>query len=675
NREGAQFHYTFDDLNSFVVTVPAQALKGLAKNPNVVSIEEDVPRYLIKSTAVEAAIETAAVWDNVTGYDGAEVLPWGAQAVQAPQAWDAATPATGAGVTVCIIDTGYYEDHEDLPASIGGMAQLDAPYTVDGYGHGSHVAGTIAALDNQIGVIGVSPDVSLYIVKFFGDDGAATAASDLIAASNDCAANDADIISMSLGGPRSSPFERRAFDAHYANGILSIAAAGNDGDSSNNYPASYSSVVSVAALNANEEWADFSQYNSSVEIAAPGVDVLSTIPYIDDTTVTVDGEVFSGIHVEFSRRGSASGTLVDGGLCTSAGAWGGAVVLCQRGDNSFADKILNVEAGGGVAALIYNNVSNEELYATMGAEYETIIGIGFSQETGQQLLAKLGRIAAVSSVYNFPASGYEAWQGTSMATPHVSAVAALLWSTNPSATNVEIREAINATAKDLGAAGRDVYYGYGLIQAYDALVYLGGGTPPVNTAPSVSITAPADGTSVEEGTSLTFTSSASDVEDGDLSASIVWTSNLDGGLGTGASVSAVLSVGTHTITASVEDSGGLTASDSITVTVTQGGTGGALVVTVDTDKDVYGDRQRVYIFVTVTDSSVPMSNANVTVTILTPKNGQKVYTGITDSNGVATISEYKTFVRKDGTGTYTVTAVATLSGYTEGTGSTTFFVQ
>jgi len=64
-----------------------------------------------------------------------------------------------------------------------------------------------------------------------------------------------------------------------------------------------------------------------------------------------------------------------------------------------------------------------------------------------------------------------------MATPHVSGVAALIWSANPSWTNVQIREAMAATAMDLGEAGRDVYFGYGLVQAKDALNYLGGGKP------------------------------------------------------------------------------------------------------------------------------------------------------------------------------------------------------
>ena len=85
-------------------------------------------------------------------------------------------------------------------------------------------------------------------------------------------------------------------------------------------------------------------------------------------------------------------------------------------------------------------------------------------------------------------------------------------------------------------------------------------TPP-NTDPSVGITAPPNGTTVDEGTSLTFTAGADDDQDGNISANIVWSSNQNGGLGAGASVSARLPVGTHVITASITDSGGLSAND------------------------------------------------------------------------------------------------------------------
>ena len=115
-------------------------------------------------------------------------------------------------------------------------------------------------------------------------------------------------------------------------------------------------------------------------------------------------------------------------------------------------------------------------------------GITISQEDGVILVGKVGQTATVTSQIIAPASGYEYYDGTSMATPHVSAVAALVWSSKPTATNVEIRNALTSTAQDLGTAGRDVYYGFGLVQAKAAIDFLNGGTSPTPTATPVTPT-------------------------------------------------------------------------------------------------------------------------------------------------------------------------------------------
>lgn len=481
-------HYQFDDLNTFAVSLPEVALKGIERNPNVVLVEEDAPRYLMS-----------------------QETPYGVDMVQALDVWDAdgdgafdAGAPTGAGIKVCIIDSGLFTGHVDHdPLKVTGYG---TDWNRDFCGHGTHVAGTIAAVNNDLGVVGVSPNVSLYIVKVFGDDCGWAYSSTLVDATNRCAAAGANVISMSLGGSKSLRTERTQFDKLYSQGILSIAAAGNDGTTAYNYPASYSSVVSVAAIDSNMLVADFSQQNNQVELAAPGVAVLSTLPYVETNSLTVDSVAYSANHIEYAAYGTASGALVDGGLCTATGTWSGKVVLCQRGDISFLDKILNVQNSGGVAAVIYNNVPGGFL-GTLDTGTSTIVAISMSQEDGQYLVAnKLGRTATVASTLTRPASGYEAWDGTSMATPHVSAVAALLWSSNPNLTNAEIRAAMTSTALDLGAAGRDVAYGYGLVQAKAALDFLGGGT--VDNPPSVSITAPTAGATVA-GT-VTMTANASD---------------------------------------------------------------------------------------------------------------------------------------------------------------------
>jgi subtilisin family serine protease len=277
---------------------------------------------------------------------------------------------------------------------------------------------------------------------------------------------------MSLGGGRKSRVEERTFNNLWNKGLLSIAAAGNDGTAHLSYPASYASVISVAAVDATKQVASFSQHNAQVDLAAPGVDVLSTVPWLETNTLSVGTTTWSGNHIEFSGRGNVPGPIRDGGLCSSIGAWSGAVVLCQRGSISFFDKVMNVQSGGGVAAVIYNNVAGG-FSGTLGTgNSSTIPAISLSDVDGAAALASAEATATVTSTVSIPNSGYEAWSGTSMATPHVTGVAALVWSYKTSWTNAQVREALERSAEDLGASGRDDYFGYGLVRAKAALDYL-----------------------------------------------------------------------------------------------------------------------------------------------------------------------------------------------------------
>ena len=247
-----------------------------------------------------------------------------------------------------------------------------------------------------------------------------------------------------------------------------------------------------------------------------------------------------------------------------------------------------------------------------------------------------------------PASGYEAWGGTSMATPHVAGVAALIWSSDPTLTNVEIREAMNETALDLGETGRDIYFGYGLVQAADAIDFLGGG--PVNEAPVVNITSPTDGASFNTDENITFTGSASDDEDGNLSSELVWTSNIDGSLDTGASISASLSDGEHIITAEVTDTGGKTGSASIAIAVgTVQDPDTMSVSQIDMWYTKRGRNYSIYTQVTVTSNGQPVAGGTVTISL----NGS-ITQGTTGSDGTVTFS-YST--RSTGISTSTVTNV------------------
>jgi subtilisin family serine protease len=475
---GAQVVLTLGPQNAVAASIPAAAVAGLSRNPNIEYIEEDVIR------------QPYALWSNVSSH-GDEVLPYGIQLVQA----DLVSSPNASDVRLCIIDSGYSDQHEDLRDFTGTdltAKQTDSgsgTWNKDSCGHGTHVAGTVAAIANRTGVVGANPDTSLHIVKVFGDDdlvenGACgwTYSSTLVSALNSCVTAGSKVVSMSLGGSARSRTEEKAFADAYANdGVLSIAAAGNAGNGGTSYPAGYASVVSVAAVDANEQAPSFSQHNRDIELAAPGVGVLSTVPYLDSNVLQAGRQSWSGGRMEGAARGSASGVLIDGGLCTSAGAWAGMVVVCQRGDITFADKVKNVQAGGGVAAAIYNNVASDPscgvFLGTLGDRVTTNIpAIALSCDDGAAALTKAGNLGTVSSSFLAPDSGYESWDGTSMATPHVSAVAALVWSCHPELTAKQLRDALDSSARDKGAAGRDIVYGFGIVQAKGALQLLGPGS-------------------------------------------------------------------------------------------------------------------------------------------------------------------------------------------------------
>lgn len=337
--------------NAAAASLTAKQLAALRKDPAVEYVEVDPKRYLIDTiTRTFDSLTTAAITP------AAESTPYGITMVQANQVSDAAT----SNMKVCITDTGYEGDHEDLRPytdtgitgdNTDGLGNNTGNWWQPGHAHGTHVAGTIAGLSgNGVGVTGVNPSglLDLHIVKVFNNAGSWGYGSDMVRAVEQCQAAGANIISMSLGGSASSATEENAFEAARNAGLINIAAAGNGGDTSLSYPASYDSVMSVAAIDSSKNVASFSQKNAQVEISAPGVAITSTV--------------------------------------------------------------LN--------------------------------------------------------------NGYATWDGTSMATPHVAGVAALVWSHFPSCTGEEIRHAMNNTAEDLGAANRDNSYGYGLVQAkalYDAL--------------------------------------------------------------------------------------------------------------------------------------------------------------------------------------------------------------
>jgi thermitase len=245
------------------------------------------PNFILRATAVP----NDPLFSELYGFNNTGQTGGTSDAdIDAPEGWDAAGlggfPASG-GVKIGIVDTGIDQTHPELSgktvdcgAALGGIVTSGA--CADDNMHGTHVAGTIAAkANNATGVAGVAFNANLSICKALYTAAGTGLTSDVAACIAWVHARGAKVISMSLGGGASTTLQNAvaaAWENGGANGSVLVAAAGNDGDSTVNYPAGYAQVVSVAATDHNDARASFSNTNADVEIAAPGVNVLSTIP-------------------------------------------------------------------------------------------------------------------------------------------------------------------------------------------------------------------------------------------------------------------------------------------------------------------------------------------------------------------------------------------------------------
>ncbi|MEQ1823761.1 MAG: S8 family peptidase [Fimbriimonadaceae bacterium] len=202
---------------------------------------------------------------------------YGLPKIQCPQAWDLHFGSST--IKVADIDTGVDMTHPDLQnnkfAPGYDFANDDSDPT-DDHGHGTHTTGTIAANgNNAVGVIGVAPNVTIIPIKVLAASGGGTY--DMIIGGIKFGAdNGASVLSMSLGGSGASQAMQDALVYALGKGALPVASAGNNGDTNLNYPAAYDECIAVAATDANDQRAGFSTYGDWVEVAAPGVDILST---------------------------------------------------------------------------------------------------------------------------------------------------------------------------------------------------------------------------------------------------------------------------------------------------------------------------------------------------------------------------------------------------------------
>ncbi|PFO09411.1 serine protease [Bacillus sp. AFS076308] len=229
-------------------------------------------------------------------------VPKGVEMIQAPKVWE---KTKGSGMTIAILDTGCDLTHPDLKDRIIGGRNFtnDDNGNKDVYrdynGHGTHVAGTMAATQNQRGVVGVAPEANLLIVKVLDKNGSGQY-DWIINGIYYAIEQQADIISMSLGGPEDVSELHEAIQKAVEHNILVVCAAGNEGDGQDatnefDYPGSYNEVISVGAVNLDRRISDFSNSNNEVDLVAPGETILST--YLNGKFATLSGTSMATPHV------------------------------------------------------------------------------------------------------------------------------------------------------------------------------------------------------------------------------------------------------------------------------------------------------------------------------------------------------------------------------------------
>lgn len=269
---GGQIKFIYHLVPAIAASIPPQAVTALLRNPRVRAVQPDTRIF-----ALDVELDNS----------------WGVKRIGAGLVHEATPPNKGAGIKVAVIDTGVDYNHPDLAPNFDPLLRGkdfvnadDDP--MDDHQHGTHVAGSIAARDNDIGVVGVAPEVTLYALKVLDQFGRGSFSS-IIAALEWAVDHGIQVANHSYGSivdpdaGSGATLIKDAFAAAEAAGIVNVAAAGNNGDCAGTgdnvgYPARYASVIAVAATFQTDESLCFSSTGPDVEIAAPGYEINSTLP-------------------------------------------------------------------------------------------------------------------------------------------------------------------------------------------------------------------------------------------------------------------------------------------------------------------------------------------------------------------------------------------------------------
>ncbi len=450
--------------------------------------------------------------NNITNllYDD---IPSGIKAINTEAFWD--LTFGDPNIVVAIIDVGLDYKHPDLIDNIWcntdeiplndidddnngyiddvngwDFADMDneikPPLNMTDAGHGTHVAGTISAKLNNYGIAGVAPNITIMGLKIFSNVGGDAKEEDLSDAILYAVDNGAKIISMSIGSYE--PLGIKPFEYASENDVLMISSSGNDGGSVL-YPAKLEQVMAIGAVDNEMKRTTFSNFGSRLDLVAPGVGINSTLPsgsnqygslFVDDNEYYVYPMQYSA---EMTLNGNFQyvgyGRVSDVELLDLSGK----IAIIKRGLITFEEKIRNIVGFGGVGGIIFNNETGS-FYGALNNE-SNIPVVSMSKESGEKLLESINENSTgVLTVNGIP---FGLLDGTSMAVPHVSGAASLLYSFDNTLTSEKVKAILQLSATDLGISGKDDLYGYGMLNLKNASIVMKDETSPIIDVGSISL--------------------------------------------------------------------------------------------------------------------------------------------------------------------------------------------
>lgn len=467
---GGQVLRQYQYIPVMAVRIPTAQESVLAADSRVAYVEDDLPIYPLGNR---------------------QITDYGVSKIEAPAAWELGY--RGQGVKVGIFDSGIDIHHPDLLV-VGGIDLVgDGNGLDDCQGHGTHVAGIVAARKNGRHTVGVAPDAQLYSMRFADCAWAGATLAKMIDGVEWAIRNGMDVVNMSFGfglaGLVSSPLSPsqsadNIFRLAYQRGVLLVAASGNSSTPYVGYPAAHPDVVAVGATDENDNLATFSQWGTDQELTAPGVNNLSsylvgqgqsttlTVPTDNDRELEAIALLFAGLTPKQGLTTDAVYAGVGTGIEFAGINCAGKTAVMSRGGTTFAQKVESAMNAGCVAAIIHNHTPGN-FNGTLGTETTSdgrkwIPAVSITLEDGLYLKNQIESRATQTTLINV-LGNLAIFSGTSMASPHAVGVAALVLSKNRNLTPDQVRAVLRASGQDLGAPGWDPLFGYGRVNAKRAV--------------------------------------------------------------------------------------------------------------------------------------------------------------------------------------------------------------